>query len=89
MLSRAIDVAIVGDYGAVALADRIPVLADLTGGLHRINFAGAVHFVRTLHERVAPLMRVLEQAAATDPGFEELRLRLTREMRADTALWIA
>jgi hypothetical protein len=89
MLSRAIDVAIVGDYGAVALADRTPVLADMSGGLHRINFAGAAHFVRTLHERVAPLMRVLEQAAAIDPGLEELRLRLTREMRADTALWIA
>jgi AcrR family transcriptional regulator len=70
VLSRAIDVAIVGDYGAVALADRMPVLADMSGGLHRINFAGAAHFVRALHERVAPLMRVMEQAAATDPGLE-------------------
>ncbi len=88
VLSRAIDVAIVGDYGAVPLADRMPVLAEVSNEQHRIYFAAAARFVRVLHERVAPLMRVMEQAAATDPGLEELRLRLIREIRADTALWI-
>jgi AcrR family transcriptional regulator len=88
VLSRAIDVAIVGDYGADSLADRMPVLADVSTNRHRTNFAAAAHFVRVLHERVAPLMRVMEQAAATDPGLDELRSRLTREIRADTALWI-
>lgn len=88
VLSRAIDVAIVGDYGAVPLADRMPVLAEVSNEQHRIYFAAAARFVRVLHERVAPLMRVMEQAAVTDPGLEELRLRLIREIRADTALWI-
>lgn len=88
VLSRAIDVAIVGDYGAVPLADRMPVLAEVSNEQHRMYFAAAARFVRVLHERVAPLMRVMEQAAATDPGLEELRLRLIREIRADTALWI-
>lgn len=88
VLSRAIDVAIVGDYGPVPLADRMPVLAEVSNEQHRIYFAAAARFVRVLHERVAPLMRVMEQAAATDPGLEELRLRLIREIRADTALWI-
>ena len=74
VLSRAIDVAVVGDYAAVPLADRLPVLADLSSEQHRMYFAAAAHFVRALHERVAPLMRVMEQAAATDPGLEELRL---------------
>ena len=88
VLSRAIDVAVVGDYAAEPLADRLPVLADMSSGQHRMYFAGAAHFVRELHERVAPLMRVMEQAAATDPGLEDLRLRLTREIRADCALWV-
>ncbi len=45
--------------------------------------------MRALHERVAPLMRVMEQAAATDPGLDELRMRLTLEIRADCAVWVA
>jgi AcrR family transcriptional regulator len=84
VLSMAIDVAVVGDYEPVPLADRIPALADQ----HRMYFAAAAHFVRVMHERVAPLMRVMEQAAATDPGLEELRHRLIREIRADTVSWI-
>jgi AcrR family transcriptional regulator len=88
VLSRAIDVAIVGDYEADRLADRMPVLADVSSEQHRMDFAAAAHFVRVLHERVAPLMRVMEQAAATDPSLEELRLRLVREIRAETDLWI-
>ena len=63
VLSRAIDVAVVGDYAAVPLADRLPVLTDLSREQRRMYFATVAHFVRELHERVAPLMRVLEQAA--------------------------
>lgn len=88
VLSRAIDVAVVGDYGPEPLADRAPVLADTSSGQPRTYFAATAHFVRVLHERVAPLMRVMEQAAATDPGLEDLRRRLIREIRADTGLWI-
>jgi hypothetical protein len=38
---------------------------------------------------VAPLIRVMEQAASTDPGLEQLRTRLVRQIRADCAVWIA
>ena len=88
VLSRAIDVAVVGDYEAVPLADRLPVLADMSSEQHRMYFAAAAHFVRLLHERVAPLMRVMEQSAATDAGLEEVRLRLIREIRAGGAIWV-
>jgi AcrR family transcriptional regulator len=88
VLSRAIDVAVVGDYGDESLADRMPVLADMSSEQPRMYFAAAAHFVRVLHERVAPLMRVMEQAAATDSGLEDLRRRLIREIRADTTSWI-
>jgi AcrR family transcriptional regulator len=89
VLSKAIDVALVGDFESPPLADRLPVLADTSSGKHRLYFAAAAHFVRELHERVAPLMRVMEQASATDTGLEELRRRLQREIRADTTIWIA
>ena len=88
VLSRAIDVAVVGDYGPAPLGDRLPVLADMSSEQPRMYFAAAAHFVRVLHERVAPLMRVMEQAAATDSGLEDLRRRLIREIRADTFSWI-
>ena len=86
VLSRAIDVAVLGDYGASSVAERMPVLADMSSKQH--DFATAARFVREVHERVAPLMRVMEQAAATDPGLEDLRMRLAREIRADCAVWV-
>jgi AcrR family transcriptional regulator len=89
VLSRAIDVAVVGDYEARPLVDRIPVLAEVSGAGHRLHFAAGAQFVRALHERVAPLMRVMEQAAATDPGLQELRMRLIREIHEDLVTWVA
>lgn len=88
VLSRAIDVAVVGDYEAVSLADRMPELADTSSEQRRLHFANAARFVRELHERVAPLIRVMEHAAAADPGLAELRSRLLREIRADCAVWV-
>jgi AcrR family transcriptional regulator len=84
VLSKAIDVAVVGDFGTESLADRVPVLADMSSEPHRMFFATAARFVRELHERVAPLMQVMLQA-----GLDEVRMRMTREIRADCALWVA
>ncbi|HYO04774.1 MAG TPA: TetR/AcrR family transcriptional regulator [Mycobacterium sp.] len=89
VLSRAIDVAVLGDYDDVPLIERMPALAEMSGNKQRLHFATAAHFVRELHERVAPLMRVMEQAASTDPGLEELRTRLVHDIRADCVVWIA
>jgi AcrR family transcriptional regulator len=88
VLSRAIEVAVLGDFEAVPLADRLPVLADMSSGQHQMSFAAAAHFVRLINERVAPLMRVLEQSAATDPGLEELRQKIFREIRLVGPVWI-
>ena len=83
VLSRAIDVAVLGDFGREPLADRLPVLADMPSEPHRMFFEATARFVRALHDRVAPLIQVMLQA-----GLEELRLRVTREIRADCALWV-
>jgi AcrR family transcriptional regulator len=88
VLSRAIEVAVLGDFEAVPLADRLPVLAGMSSGQHQMSFAAAAHFVRLINERVAPLMRVLEQSAATDPGLEELRQKIFREIRLVGPVWI-
>lgn len=83
VLSRAIDLAVLGDFGPESLADRVPMLADMSSEPQRMFFATAAHFVRELHERVAPLIQVLVQA-----GLDEVRLSVTREIRADCALWV-
>ena len=88
VLSRAIDVAVVGDYTAVPLADRLPLLTDPSHEQRRAYFATVAHFVRALHERVAPLMQVLEQSVATGQGLPELRQRMFRDMRAVAPVWI-
>jgi AcrR family transcriptional regulator len=83
VLGRAIDVAVVGDYADVPIFDRVSTLktaADLT------TYAG---FLRTINERVAPLIRVMEQAAATDPSLGELRSTLIGRLRDDCRRWIA
>jgi AcrR family transcriptional regulator len=88
VLSRAIDVAVVGDFTAVPLADRLPLLTDTSREQRRAYFTTIARFVRSMQERVAPLMRVLEGAFATDQGLEELRLRIFRDMRAVAPVWI-
>lgn len=88
VLSRAIDVAVVGDFTAVPLADRLPVLTDTSRERRRAYFTTVARFVRSMHDRVAPLMRVLEGTYATDQGLEELRRRIFRDMRAVAPIWI-
>lgn len=83
VLGRAIDVAVVGDYADVPIFDRFPGLkteADLTA------YAG---FLRNINERVAPLIRVMEQAAGADPSLGELRATLIDRLRDDCRRWIA
>lgn len=88
VLFRAIDVAVAGDYDETPLLQRAPVLAETTGDEHRMHFAAAAHFVRAMHERVAPLMRVMEQAVSTDASLEEMRSTLFSRIRAACAGWI-
>jgi len=83
VLGRAIDVATVGDYADMPIFDRFPGMkteADL------VAYAG---FVASINERVAPLIRVMEQAAATDPSLGELRSSLIDRLRDDCRRWVA
>jgi hypothetical protein len=64
------------------------LLTDPSREQRRAYFATVAHFVRALHERVAPLMRVLEQSVSTGQGLVELRQRIMRDMRAVAPVWI-
>jgi AcrR family transcriptional regulator len=83
VLGRAIDVAVVGDYADVPIFDRVPTLKT------EADLVAYARFVRTINERVAPLIRVMEQAAATDPSLGELRSTLIDRLRDDCRRWIA
>lgn len=88
VLFRAIEVAVAGDYDGTPLISRAPALADTSGQPRRLNFATAAQFLVAMHERVAPLMRVMEGAISAESSLEEMRPGLFQKMRAACAVWI-
>lgn len=88
VLARAIDVSVVGDYDDIPVMDRVLSVIEESGTQELRQFAAVAQFIRTLNERVAPVIRVMEQAASTDPAVQELRTRLISAIRADCAVAI-
>ncbi len=89
VLARAIDVAVVGDFQEIPVVDRIMGVIDGAGAGEVQQLVAVARFIRTLNERVAPLVRVMEQAASTDPALQELRARLIGGIRSDCAAAVA
>lgn len=87
VLFRAIEFAVAGDFDEIPMTER--VLAEIAVYQGRPQFAAAAHFVRAMHDRVAALMRVMEQAASADPSLAELRTGLLHQIRAALATWVA
>jgi AcrR family transcriptional regulator len=88
VLARAIDVALAGDWDEMKVIDRIPTfdeVRDAAGAARFVEYAG---IIRALNARVAPLVRVMEQSASTDPALEALRGRLIESIQADCRQWI-
>jgi AcrR family transcriptional regulator len=88
VLSAVIEVALVGDLDGIPVVDRAPGLADITGALCAARFADHAKFIRALNERVAPLIRVMEQATSSEPALGELRSQLSDMQKADCRHWI-
>ena len=88
VLSAVIEVALVGDPDGIAVVDSAPGLADISGARCAARFADYAKFIRALNERVAPLIRVMEQAASSEPALKELRSRLRDLQSADCRHWI-
>jgi AcrR family transcriptional regulator len=88
VLSRAIEVALVGDHDEIPVVDRAPGFADMSAAVCAARFAAYAKFIRILNERVAPLIRVMEQAASSDPALGDLRSGLRAAQQADCRHWI-
>ncbi|OBF21552.1 TetR/AcrR family transcriptional regulator [Mycobacterium sp. ACS4331] len=89
LLARVIDIAVVGDYRDIPVVDRILAVIEGAGAGEVEQLVAVAQFIRTLNERVAPLIRVMEQAASTDPALQELRTRLIGGIRSDCAVAVA
>jgi AcrR family transcriptional regulator len=88
VLAAAIDTALFGDDDEIPLPEQAPTLAGISAGQGAARFAAYAKFHRALNDRVAPLARVMEQAASSDPSIMEMRSRLSTAFRADCNDWI-
>jgi AcrR family transcriptional regulator len=67
LLTDAIDAALVGDDEPVALTERAE-FARLGVGARQERMGRAAHLIALTHRRSVPLLRTLQEAAASDPG---------------------
>jgi AcrR family transcriptional regulator len=65
LLTAAIDAALVGDDEPVPLADRA-IYAKFAVGSRRERLSAATALITSIHERSVPLLRALQEAAASD-----------------------
>ena len=88
VLAQAIAATLVGDYDEIPVIDRAPGFADIPDAGYGVRFATHAKFIRVLNQRVGPLIRVMEQAASSDPALGELRSGLAATLQADCRHWI-
>jgi AcrR family transcriptional regulator len=88
VLAKAIDVAVAGDFDGAPVIERVPSLGGATGQQLSAGFAEFAGIVCALNQRVAPLIRVLEQAASSDAALGELRVTLVEAIRSDAMHWV-
>ena len=74
LLMEAIDLAIAGDDDPIAMVDR-PELAEFAKGTRTDRLRTGVHFTIGVYERSVPILKALQEAAASD---EAARARLTQ-----------
>jgi AcrR family transcriptional regulator len=88
VLSRVYDFAMVGDFDETPIRERMPGFAGVRPERYRDVFAEHAVYIRAINERVAALLRVLEQSASIDPALAELRADLVSRFRSDCETWV-
>ena len=86
ILKALLDVSIVGDDDAVALADRPPVRSLVADPDPEQQLAGFVGITAQVNSRTAPIYRILVSAASSDPDAAALLDDLTRQRQEGQAL---
>src|SRR4051812_6542158 len=85
VLGRVIDVAIGGDDQELMVRDR-PGFREITDAKTPGELlAAAVHHARETHERSAPIIRLLESVAGTEPALAALARDLRRQAYEETS----
>ena len=88
VLAKAIDVAVAGDFDGAPVIERVPALGGATRPQLFARFAEFAGIVCALNQRVAPLIRVLEQSASSDAALGQLRSQLVDAIRSDAMHWV-
>jgi AcrR family transcriptional regulator len=86
ILKALLDVSIVGDDEAVALADRPPVRSLVDDPDPKDQLAGFVGITAQVNSRTASIYRILVSAAASDPDAAALLDELTRQRQQGQGL---
>ncbi len=86
ILKALLDVSIVGDDEAVALADRPPVRSVVDDPDSKNQLAGFVGITAQVNSRTASIYRILVSAAASDPDAAALLDELSRQRQQGQGL---
>jgi len=88
VLSRAYDYLLTGDFEAIPVRQRMPRFDDVHPTQYCAVFSEHAAIVRGINDRVAALLRVVEQSASVDPALGELRADLVSRLRSDCRAWV-
>jgi AcrR family transcriptional regulator len=88
VLSRAYDYLLTGDFEAVPVRQRMPGFDGVHPTQYCAVFSEHAALVRGINDRVAALLRVVEQSASVDPALGELRADLVSRLRSDCRAWV-
>ena len=88
VLSRAYDYLLTGDFEAIPVRQRMPRFDDVHPTQYCAVFSEHAAMVRGINDRVAALLRVVEQSASVDPALGELRADLVSRLRSDCRAWV-
>ena len=88
LLTAAIDAAIAGDAEPIPLAQR-PQYAQLGMGTRDARMSAAAHIIALAHDRSVPLLRALQEAAASDAAALERWEKYEADRRTEIATGLA
>ena len=88
LLKVLVDVAVAGDDEDVALAERTQFQEMLTIEPLTARIRAMCELAAAIHERSAPVLRLVTRVAGSDPAVADLLVDLERQMRESTAMQV-
>jgi AcrR family transcriptional regulator len=88
LLSKVYDHAMVGDFDETPVRERMAGFDGVEPKQYAAVFAEHATYIRGINDRIAALLRVLEQSSSTDPALAELRAALVTRFHSDCKAWV-